>query len=250
MNAATRAGFLVCLAVTFACGGPQIVQGDCRSVHGADICLWTEMTASAPSSFGLTVPLRAIEAAPADAPMTWPPVAAATIPVPAALTSATAIETVTIFWEPHGHPPGPYLTPHFDFHFNTLSAAALDQIDCADTTKPATLPAAYGMTDVDAGPLGMLVGLCVPKMGMHAVPASELQMTEPFQKTMIVGYYGAKPIFIEPMITRATLLERHNFAMTVPDVPGRAAGARLPTRFRADYDAAAASYRFVFSELK
>jgi hypothetical protein len=238
------AGFATCS------GGPQMVQGECRPVHGSDICVWTEMAGSAPLSFGATVPLKAIESAPADTPMVWPPVAAATIPVPAALTAATTIETLTVFWEAHGHPPGPYLTPHFDFHFNTLSPAGLDAIDCADVAKPTALPAAYGMTDVDAGPIGKLVGLCVPKMGMHAMPEAELQSTTPFQKTMIVGYYKTKPIFIEPMITRATLLEKKGFSIAVPHVPGRPDNARYPTQFRADYDATAQAYRFVFSELK
>jgi hypothetical protein len=232
-------------------GGPQMIQGDCRPVHGSDICVWAEMSGSMALSFGATVPLKSIEAAPADAPMAWPPVAAATIPVPAELTKATTIETVTVFWEPHGHPPGPYLTPHFDFHFNTLSSAGLDAIDCADATKPASLPAAYGMADVDApAPIGKLVGLCVPKMGMHAMPQAELDSAAPFQKTMIVGYYKTRPIFIEPMITRATLLEKKSFTIAVPDVPGRPTNARYPTQFRADYDAAAQTYRLVFSELK
>jgi hypothetical protein len=231
--------------------GPLMVQGECRPVHGADICVWTEISGASPLSFGATVPIGAIENAPADAPMVWPPVAAATIPVPAELTKATAIETVTVFWEPHGHPPGPYLTPHFDFHFNTLSEAGLDAIDCADVAKPATLPAAYAMADIEAPPpIGKLVGLCVPKMGMHSMPDAELQAGKVFEKTMIVGYYKTKPIFIEPMITRATLLARQSFTIAVPDVPDKPAHARYPTQFRADYDEQTQAYRLVFSALR
>ncbi len=234
-----------------ACSGPQLIQGDCRPVHGGDICVWAEMSGSTPVSFGATVPIRSIEGAPADAPMTWPPVAVATVPLPDALKAATALEVMTVYWEPHGHPPGPYLTPHFDFHFNNVSAATLDAIDCTDLTKPASLPAAYESPDVDAGPpLGTLVGLCVPKMGMHALPSAELQAGALFQKTMIVGYYKGQSIFVEPMITRATLLERKNFTLAIPDVPGKPANARYPTKFRADYDGAAQAYRFVFSDLR
>jgi hypothetical protein len=247
----TALSSLLVAGLSSCSGGPQLIQGECRPVHGSDICVWAEMNGSTPLSFGATVPIGAIERAPADAPMVWPPVAAATIPVPAALTQATTIETVTVFWEPHGHPPGPYLAPHFDFHFNTLSAAGLDAIDCADATKPATLPAAYAMADIDApAPIGKLVGLCVPKMGMHSMPDAELQAGRVFEKTMIVGYYKTKPIFIEPMITRATLLERKGFSIAVPDVPGKPANARYPTQFRADYDQPAQSYRLVFSELR
>ena len=246
----------VCLALVglvglAGCSGTQLVQGECRPVHGSNICIWTEMSGATPLSFGATGPIAAIEQAPADAPMVWPPVAAATIPVPAELTKATTIETLTMYWEPHGHPPGPYLTPHFDFHFNTLSTAGLDAIDCVDVAKPASLPAAYAMTDIDApAPIGKLVGLCVPKMGMHSMPEAELQAGKVFEKTMIVGYYKMKPIFIEPMITRATLLEKKGFSIAVPDVPGKPSHARYPTQFRADYDATAQAYRLVFSELR
>lgn len=201
-------------------------------------------------SFGATVPLKSIESAPADAPMVWPPVAAATIPVPVALTAATAIETVTVYWEPHGHPPGPYLTPHFDFHFNLLSQAALDAIDCSDVSKPSMLPGSYAMADVDAGPIGKLVGLCVPKMGMHSMPEAELKSDKPFEKTMIVGYYKGQTIFIEPMITRATLLEKRSFTIAVPEVLDRPAKARFPTEFRADYQSGAETYRLVFSGIR
>jgi hypothetical protein len=82
------------------------------------------------------------------------------------------------------------------------------------------------------------------------MPDAELQAGRVFEKTMIVGYYKTKPIFIEPMITRATLLERKGFSIAVPDVPGKPANARYPTQFRADYDQPAQSYRLVFSELR
>jgi len=224
----------------------QVVQGDCRSVHGANVCTWGETTGRAVTAFGVTVPIAVIENAPADAPMVWPPAATATIPLPASIASATGFKVMTMYWEAHGHPPGAYLVPHFDFHFNTLSASDLAAIDCADVTKPAQAPAAYELPDVAIPQLGTLVGLCVPSMGMHAAPAAELKSSA-FQKTMIVGYYKAKPIFVEPMIARATLLEKRNFTLDVPDVPNRPAGERYPTAFRADYDAATESYRLVFS---
>ena len=87
-------------------------------------------------------------------------------------------------------------------------------------------------------------------MGMHSMPDAELQAGKVFEKTMIVGYYKKNPIFIEPMITRATLLERKSFAIAVPDVPGKPSHARYPTQFRADFDQQTQAYRLVFSELK
>jgi hypothetical protein len=226
---------------------PQVVQGECRPVNGADVCTWGEMSGNALVSFGATVPMGAVQNAPADEPMVWPPVAAAIIPLPEAVSTATGFKDMTVYWEPHGHPPGPYLVPHFDFHFNTVSINDLNTIDCADSTKPSQLPAAYELPDVAIPGMGTLVGLCVPQMGMHALLGSELRSPTTFQKTMIVGYYRAKPIFLEPMITSASLLERHSFRMDIPAVPDVATGTRYPTTFRADYDSTTQAYKFVFS---
>jgi len=230
-----------------ACNRTQVVQGECRPVNGASVCTWGETSGSALVAFGATIPVAAIENAPAQAPMVWPPVAEAVIPLPEAVSAGTGFKAVTIYWEPNGHPPGPYLTPHFDFHFYAISADEVNAIDCADSTKPAQLPAAYELPDVEIPGMGTLLGLCVPKMGMHSLPGAELHATALFQKTLIAGYYHGQSIFVEPMITRATLLERRSFAFDIPDVPGRPATAHYPTTFRADYDSTAQSYRFVFS---
>lgn len=230
-----------------ACSRERLVQGECRPVHGASVCAWDRMSGSNLIAFGITVPMRAIDSAPVDLPMVWPPATVATIPLSQAVRTASGFDNVTIFWEPHGHPPGPYLVPHFDFHFNTISAADLRAIDCADSTKPAQLPASYEMTDVDIPGLGTLIGLCVPTMGMHALPSSELHATTPFEKTMVVGYYRGQPIFIEPMITSAALLARHSFPLAVPQIPGGQPNVRYPAGFVAEYDSTAQAFRFTFS---
>jgi hypothetical protein len=144
------------------------------------------------------------------------------------------------------------MTPHFDFHFYAIPAAEREAIDCADTAKPAALPSGYGLPDIALPPemadmvgVSTLVGLCVPQMGMHGIVQAEIDRTDAFEGTMVVGYYQGTPIFIEPMISKAMLLRRASFDLPVPAVPGFA-GA-VPTRFHAEYDAASASYRFVMS---
>lgn len=230
-----------------ACARAETVVGECRPVFGSDVCAWSETKGSELLSYGATVPIGAIENAPADAEMAWPPVPDASIPLPASVSAATGLKTMTIVWEPHGHPPGPYLTPHFDFHFYNLSIAEIEAIDCADVTKPSALPTGYALPDIDIPGLGVLVGLCVPKMGMHALLASALEGTEIFEKAMVVGYDKTKPIFVEPMLSRAFLLQRRSFTLDMPAVPDAPENVRYPTSFRADYDSTAASYRFVFS---
>ena len=247
-----RAGNLLLVAALGAavisapgCSREKLVQGECRQVHGADVCAWGTMAGDRVVAFGATIPMKAIESAPAEVPMVWPPKADATIPLPAEVKAASGFDNITIYWEPHGHPPGPYLTPHYDFHFNTTDVSG---IDCADSTKPAVIPTAYEMPDVQIPQMGTLVGLCVPGMGMHSLLASELHSPDLFQKTMIVGYYHQLPIFVEPMITKATMMDRRSFALDIPAVPGVSAAAHYPTRFRADYDSAAQAYKFTFSE--
>jgi hypothetical protein len=229
--------------------GTRIAPGECRTVNGAPVCAWAATSDDTLTSFGITVPIETIQNAPDDAPMAWPPVPAATIPLPDVVRSASGFDNLTLYWEPHGHPPAAFVAPHFDFHFNAISAADVAAIDCSDSTKPSRLSAGYELPDLAIPNMGTLVGVCVPGMGMHSLPASELRATTTFQKTMVFGYYHARPIFLEPMITRETLLQRRSFTLDVPHVPGQPITVRTPTLFRAEYDRGAEMYRFVFSGL-
>jgi len=233
------------VAAAAGCSREKLVQGECRQVNGADVCTWHTMQGDRVLSFGATIPMKVAENAPAEMPMTWPPKADATIPLGDMIKSATGFDNMTVFWEPHGHPPGPYLTPHFDFHFNSEDVS---KIDCADTAKPAAIPAGYELPDVTIPGIGNLVGICAPGMGMHSLLASELHSSALFQKTMIVGYYHQRAIFVEPMITKTTLMDRKTFSLDIPAVPGAPPGAHYPTKFTAVYDSTAQAYRFTFSD--
>jgi hypothetical protein len=179
--------------------------------------------------------------------MTWPPVPGAVIRLPEVARAAVGVDHLAVFWEAHGHPPGPFLTPHFDFHFYVISDSAREAIDCSNTTKPQAIPASYTLPDVDIPKLGMLTGLCVPKMGMHALPQEFATGTAPFTGTMVFGYYAQRPIFYEPMISRAMLQERRSFTLPVPPEGDLPKGVQYPTKFEAVYDSTTPAYRFVFS---
>ena len=223
------------------------VAGSCQPVFGSQVCSFAEMSGTRVVALGATVPMAAIDGSPADAPMVWPPVANAVVPMPAEARAATGVDHLTIYWEHHGHPPGPFLTPHFDFHFYTISDAERQAIDCANKTKPPVLPTGYSMVDMELPGLGMLTGLCVPKMGMHSLVTTDLQATTPFSGTMVLGFYNARPIFFEPMVAKAKLLEKKSFTLPLVTPAGLAAGVQYPTRFEAVYDASIPGYRFVFS---
>ena len=228
---------------------PHTVQGECADFYGTDICPWATLNgADSLIEFGITIPLAAVELAPDDMEMVWPPELGAIINMPTEVSAAVGVDHVTAYWEPHGHPPGPYLTPHFDFHFYIVSHSTREAIDCADPKKPTELPAGYGLVDVEIPGVGMLEGLCVPAMGMHALLASELESDALFDGTMVIGYTdGGAPLFFEPMITREMLMRRQSFELPMPTVSGVPEGARYPRRYRAEYDSATDAYRFIFS---
>ena len=224
----------------------SLVDGPCADVYGADVCTWAEVENEEVVRIGATIPLSSIENAPPEAEMAWPPVALANIPLPEIAIEGTGAQSLKIYWEAHGHPPGPYLVPHFDFHFYTISTEQIDAIDCSDVTKPSALPAGYDLPDVDIPEIGHLVGLCVPKMGMHAMLKSELESDEPFSGALVVGSYAGDPIFYEPMITQDLMMQQESFSLDFPAIPGDVPGVTLPTQFEAVYDEEAAAYRFVF----
>ena len=229
------------------------VMGECAEAYQAELCTWARMQGTTVVAVGATVPIASIENAPADEHMAWPPVPATTLRMPASVQPEAGLAELTMFWEPHGHPPGPYLTPHFDFHFYTIPAAERTAIDCTDETKPSVLPAEYSLIDETLPPemaemtgVSTLIGLCVPQMGMHSLLTSELESTDTFRGSMVLGYYHGNPIFIEPMLTRALLLEKRSFDLPIPSIPGMA-GA-YPRAFNAEYDAQQQVYHFVFSD--
>lgn len=244
------AGLLLALASACADPPPQArtVEGECTDVFGGQVCTWATIDATDQvTAFGVTVPLATIEGAPADMEMTWPPAAQASLALPEAARLATGMDHLAVNWEAHGHPPGPYLTPHFDFHFYSIPEGERTAIDCTEVVKPTLLPAGYALEDVEAPGLGLLVGSCVPQMGMHSLPVSGSSREGAFDGDIVIGYYRGGPIFIEPMIAQAKLRTRESFELAVPNVEGLPAGVRYPSAFSATYDAATDSYRFALS---
>ena len=228
------------------------VKGACADVYKSQVCTWARTQGASLLEVGATVPVGSIENSPAQVPMVWPPVPAAVLDIPEGARTSSGLTHFTMYWEAGGHPPGAYMTPHFDFHFNAIASAERSAFDCSDLTKPPALPAAYALPDIPLPPefarmMGVpaLIGLCVPQMGMHAVPASELDSKEPFRATMVIGYAKGNPIFVEPMVAKAMLMEKKSFDLAIPAIPGLA-GAHA-TKFHAEFDAVKQEYRMILS---
>jgi hypothetical protein len=228
------------------------VQGDCGTAFKGQVCTWARTKGDSLLEVGALVPMASIEGAPADAQPAWPPVAEAKLKLPAAAQSKSGLTQLTMFWEAMGHPPVQFMTPHFDFHFYLVPVGEEMTYDCKDLSKPASLPAAYVLPDQDLPPdmakmmgVATLVGVCVPNMGMHSLPSSEMDRKDTFTGDMVIGYYHAKPIFIEPMLTKAMLMEKKSFDLPIPTIPGLT--GTYPRTFHAEFDEKGQSYRFIFS---
>ena len=88
-------------------------RGECGSMYQAEVCTWVRMRGDSVIDLGALVPISSIESAPQEGEMTWPPKPVAALALPPAAQQAAGFTHLTIFWEAMGHPPGPYLTPHF-----------------------------------------------------------------------------------------------------------------------------------------
>jgi hypothetical protein len=232
------------LAAFMPRGAPSTTR-TCTMVLESEVCAWVTLDGDRPLELGATIPIALIESVPLDAEMTWPPRQLGTLELPTEARTALGIDHLAINWEAHGHPPATFLAPHFDFHFYSITREAVAAIDCADESKPAAVPGGYALPDIDIPGMGTLVGLCVPLMGMHAMPAADAGATDAFDASMVVGYYGGEPIFFEPMVSRALLLERSDFALPVPAVHGLPDGVRYPAELRAEYDEKNRQYRLI-----
>jgi hypothetical protein len=122
---------------------------------------------------------------------------------------ATAFEHIVVDWNPHGHPPGGIFTvEHFDFHFYTITNAermAIPIYPLAMAAFDKLPPAGYMPASYLPDPGG------VPQMGKHWSERNVAPGT--FTKTMIYGSYNGKVTFIEPMITKQTLLSGSEFSL-------------------------------------
>ena len=169
---------LLALFALVACGEREVpiveTQGECGDMFSARICTWARMQGDSVIDIGAMVPVASIESAPKDAAMAWPPAPVIALALPPAAQTATGLTHLTVFWESMGHPPGPYLTPHFDFHFYTVPQEQRLAMDCADLSKPTELAAGLSpsaMSTVGSStPLGAHPPACLPRQQTPPAP--------------------------------------------------------------------------------
>jgi hypothetical protein len=175
----------------------------------------------------------------------------------------TPYRFVELDWNPKGH-GGPYTAQHFDFHFYRMSLEEHEAIDparadyaerAAAFPAPEELPSGYVSSH-------LLMNLspaqaAVPKMGLHWVDTNSPELpprNQPFTATFIIGSWGGKVIFDEPMITRDFILAHRDSIAGGTTIPVPASARYAPAGFymdsyRVSFDRAAGECRVALTGL-
>jgi hypothetical protein len=186
----------------------------------------------------------------------------------------TPFTFVEMNWNPAGHEPeGVYQgAPHFDFHFYTISKSERDGImpnDPEFEAKANNIPTGDFVPPFNvplAPPGASPAKVAVPMMGVHwlDVRSPELQPLlgkpeayKPFTATFIYGSWNGQYHFLEPMITRAFILEKKTAGdpavrdQVIPiSTPARyKVAGYYPSSYRISWDAGAGEYRIALTEL-
>ncbi len=241
---ALAAALMAAVAIGIGCSDDTPVVPATQTYKGAETPVgagvaWTELVfdGDALQSMRVAFTRGALDDLPPTLPTTE-----YVIPLPAN-APATVFDHVTINWQPEGHPPPMvYTHPHFDVHYYLVSIAERNAMTPADPSYAGKIAAVPAATDApprySADPQG------VPRMGTHWTNIDSHEFHgSPFTHTMVYGFYDAKMVFIEPMLTRAFLLTRPDVTADI-QVPQRyPKPGRYPAKYRVYHQAAGDEYR-------
>jgi hypothetical protein len=154
----------------------------------------------------------------------------------------TPFKSITINWEPHGHVPADvYDRPHFDFHFYMISdierktifpGACPGLVNCALAAKAILpLPARYVHPDF------FNTKLVYAQMGNHYADGTSPEFHgQVFTQTFILGEFGGKTTFYEPMVTLEYLMSEPDQCTPIKQPQAFADAGWYPTRYCIGYD--------------
>ncbi len=155
---------------------------------------------------------------------------------------------IIINWNPKGHEPEAiYGIPHFDFHFYGITETERKTIKCMDEDNALCLK----QPESDSiAPYYVPTPVGVPMMGWHWVDSRSPELHgQRFTSTFIYGYYNAKLIFSEPMITREFLLAHGSVNAELPRPEKYAIPGYYPKNYYVKYDSEIKVYRIVLKNL-
>ena len=147
------------------------------------------------------------------------------LPLPEDLALAP-FDHVELGWLPAGHDPlGVWDEPHFDVHFFLIDAEARELIDIDDPRVVEEPPA-------DTVPEGYVIapGSAVQGQGSHWFdPGSEEWSGGDFSGSLVFGSWDSTWVFMEPMITWASLEAASEMSEAVPEPERWQTEGRYPT---------------------
>jgi len=208
------------------------------SETGQKVSAWAKLDANkSVIEAGVTIPSEIIEKPP-NHQGRGPAGAIVIVPFPEIVRASTFLNHFEMNWERHGHEPSVFMIPHFDFHFYNVPTTEVRKVTERDSLQPEAklIPAGY----IYPGP-----EYSVPQMGVHAFRPADLE--RPFTDVLILGYYGGKMTFIEPMVTRKRMLEKKDIAYDIPVSGLLGTSTRFPTKVDIRYDSKSNAYHLIFS---
>lgn len=224
--------------------GPEVALGS-----GTVRSFYSMNPAGKPKELGVAITASALQSLP---PATGEnPAYSFVIPLPSQALQATPYQHILFDWNPNGHEPDPiYGVPHFDFHFYTIPSAEREMIPPYTDATAALFDKAPAAGYLPAGYIPTPGG--VPQMGKHWIdPTSPEFNGQPFTKTLIYGTYNGNVIFLEPMITLATLLSGKDYHLSIPQpMVYSPTGTYYPKEYNIYYDQASQMYFVSLTDFK
>jgi hypothetical protein len=187
---------------------PKVVYGPSQSLGQGSARVYVTLNAAGkPQSLGVALSEAALTALP-QTPLPGGGMSAATLSLALpAEAKVTGFDHAMLDWNPMGHEPDMvYTLPHFDFHFYTVSEAAVMAIMPTDPEFAAKLDKMPAEQYRPVGDIKFPGG--VPMMGAHWGDPTSPELQPPpnnktFTRTFLYGSYDGHFIFWEPMITKA-----------------------------------------------
>ena len=162
------------------------------------------------------------------------------LPLPAEVTGRADIpfDFVMVNWNPEGHPPEPWLPPHFDIHFYQIPLSAVDAIevgpcgifiDC-DAFKVAIQPVPAKYVHPDHASVDAAVG----RMGNHLIDTKTPELgtpPQPFTHSWIFGAFDGRVIFHEVMATHSFMVLGSDTCPPIKQPQAWEVAGYYPTRY-------------------
>lgn len=214
----------------------QTVLGDVVPFGNGTARSWVSLDSGGqPTAVGVTLTEAALQGLPAEVTpgLIWMVEYILALPTDAPMLP---FDHIGVNWNPQGHmPTGIYNTPHFDFHFYTISPEERRHI----TARGDDLERCRKAPSAGHVPEGFVFAPDSeePGMGGHWIdPLSHEFHGEAFTSTFIYGTHDGAVIFWEPMITKAYLETKPDVTVPLKVPLGYAHEGYYPTDYSIRYD--------------